>query len=281
MNRIDQLFQRMREKHESALMCYLPTIGPDYRRSLEVVDAFVEGGVDFIELSVPGQYPWLDGSAMQKHHLESHRTKADIDSAFRLASLVRKRYPLLPILPMGYYGTVCSYGIDAFARRCADFGIDGVEIPDYPLRWFDDKPGLAGALQGAGVYFINFADGISLAPEGTAAYELLVKIVRGARGFIFLLASPGVTGVRGAVAVDHLKPAINRIRQVQAEHKVPQPILVGFGLASPDHVRTVVQDVGADAVVVGSAVSLRIHRGDSGAEIRQFVSGLKEATRHT
>ena len=125
---------------------------------------------------------------------------------------------------------------------------------------------------------INFCDGISLAPKDTRPYDLLYDIATDVDGFLFLTATPGVTGGQGGVAVGHLTQAVKRIREIQVDAGRLKPVLVGFGLSTPENVRQVVQEVRADAIVVGSAVSRLINRGDTPESIRQFVTSLKEAT---
>jgi len=279
MNRLAKMFQTLGNKSEGALMCYLPTIGPDLTRSLEIADAFRKGGVDYIELSIPCVYPWLDGSAMQKHHLESLTTYASVDSAFDLGREVRSRYPDWPILPMAFYSAVISYGVDRFVRKCREIEADGVEIPDYPAFADDDPHSLREKLHRAGVAFITFCDGISMAPRGSREYELLCKLVRGTVGFMFLTATPGVTGARKSMATEYLTNAVRRLREVQDEQGVNFPIMLGFGLSTPEHVSTAISKIGVDAVVVGSAVSRHIHAQESAEELAAFVRTLKQATR--
>ncbi len=278
MNRIDRMFKDLEDREEAALMCYLPSIGPDFERSLEVIDAFVEGGVDMIELSVPGGSPWLDGAPMQTHHKQSRDTHIDAEKAFELAKRVRERYPQLPILPMAYFAAVVRTGMEKFIEFASESGVDGIELPDYPSYSASDPHGFHSGIRSAGIYNINFCDGISLAPKGSPNYALLKVIATDVDGFLFLTATPGVTGGQGDVAVEHLSQAVHSIRTLQQEANRPKPILVGFGLAKPEHVRQVVQQVGADAVVVGSAVSRLINQGESAETIRNFVAELKQAT---
>jgi tryptophan synthase alpha chain len=271
----------LKAKREAALLCYLPAIGPDFSRSMEIVDAFVQGGMDMLELSVPGGTPWLDGPPMQAHHKQSHESGVDTRKAFELAKMVRRRYPDLPILPMAYHAGVVRQGIDRFIDLCREADVDGVELPDYPTYSAGDPHKFDAKLRAAGIHNIAFCDGISLAPEDSPLYQLLHAVIAGASGFMWLTATPGVTGGQGEVAVDYLTRAVKRIRAVQFSMGRPTPILVGFGLTTPMHVRQVVHDVRADAIVVGSAISRLINRGEAALEIRKFVAQLKQATRDT
>ena len=126
MNRIDRVFADLGKKREGALLCYLPAIGPDFSRSLQIIDAYVQGGMDIVELSTPGGAPWLDGVPMQLHHRQSLETGVGTMQAFQLAKQIRKRYPDLPILPMAYYAAVVRLGLDKFVDLCQEAELDGV-----------------------------------------------------------------------------------------------------------------------------------------------------------
>jgi tryptophan synthase alpha chain len=278
MNRVDTMFNLAAEKREACLMCYLPCIGPDLTRSKEIIDAFIEGGVDYIELSVPGGSPWLDGGPMQMHHLQSRQTGIDAVKAIEFGARVRERYPDLPILPMAYTAAVVRTGVDRFVNLMAEADLDGIELPDYPSYTMGDPLQFHAKLRQRGMYNINFCDGISLAEEGTKPFDLMQRIVTDIDGFLFLTATPGVTGAQGGVATEYLSKAVARIRKVQDAAQRRRPIMVGFGLTTPDDVRTVIQDVRADAIVVGSAASRLIHREEGLEQISGFIHSLKEAT---
>ena len=152
MNRIDRMFKELDGRNEAALMCYLPAVGPDFSRSMEVVAAFVQGGVDMIELSIPGGEPWLDGAPMQAHHKQSRENGVDARRAFDLGKQVRKHYPDLPILPMAYHAAVVSLGVDRFVDLAAEADVDGVELPDYPTYSARDPHAFHAKLRMAGIY---------------------------------------------------------------------------------------------------------------------------------
>lgn len=272
------MFEKIRTRNEGALLCYLPIIGPGLEKSLEIAQVYKECGVDMIELSIPCSCPWHDGSAMQKHHVTSIDTLATIDVAFALGKRLRSLYPDWPILPMAPYSAITTYGVDRFVKACVEMKADGTLLPEYPAFTQNDPQGLRADLINNGIDYIVFCDGISSSKPETKEYDLLCDIVRGARGFIFQTAVSGPTGVRDSLATDYLKSAVNNVRKVQQIEKNETPILVGFGLSTPEHVSLAINEACADAVVVGSAVSMRIHRNENLEEISKFIRSLKAAT---
>jgi len=278
MNRTDVMFQKAAERNESCLMIYLPSIGPDLVRSNELVDMFIESGVDYIELGTPGGAPWLDGTPMQKNHLQSHQTGIDAIKALELGAAIRQRHPDFPILPMLYTSVVVRMGIERFIEKLLEAGMDGVELPDYPSYRMYDPLGYHKAMRDKGLYNINFCDGISLAEEGTPQYDLMQRIVTDVDGFLFLTATPGVTGATGGVNVAYLSKAVARIRQVMDAANKMKPIMVGFGLTTPEDVYKTTQEIQADAVVVGSAITRLIQNGTPLEKIGESLRALKDAT---
>lgn len=277
-NRIDRMFTKAKEKNEACLMTYLPSIGPDLKKSNELIDAFIEVGLDYVELGTPGGAPWLDGVPMQKNHKQSLSTGINGEKAILLGGEIRMRHPEFPILPMLYTSVIFRMGIDNFVDRLVQADLDGIEIPDYPSYRTGDPIGIHARLRQKGIYNINFCDGISMAEEGSRDYDLMKRIVTDIDGFIFLTATPGVTGATGGVNVDYLKRAVARIREVGRKEGNEKPIMVGFGINTPEDVNLVAREIDADAVVVGSAVTRLIQDNRPIEEISDFVRDLKSAT---
>ena len=71
-------------------------------------------------------------------------------------------------------------------------------------------------------------------------------IAEHASGFIYYVSRTGVTGERSDVAAD----IADAVAQIRKHAKVP--VVVGFGISTPEHVRAV--GAVADGVVVGSAL---------------------------
>ncbi len=279
MDRIASTFHKLKDRGEGALICYLPIIDPDLRSSLEIAEVFINAGVDIVELSIPSILPWLDGRAMQLHHKTSVKNRATVDTAFALAKMLRIKYPEWPIAPMSDYSGVMAYGIDRFIEQCISSDVDAVEIPDYPAFGKNDPHNFRQKLRSRNIEFISFCDGLSHAVDPSDEYQLFYKIVADSKGFLFLMATPGVTGRRNDIAEDYLRTAVSNMRKAQNELNTNFPILIGFGLSSAEHVGKVVNDIMADGVIVGSAVSELIHARSSKNELTTFIHSLKIATK--
>lgn len=97
------------------------------------------------------------------------------------------------------------------------------------------------------------------------------KIAADAEGFIYLVSSLGVTGVRSEIKTD-LDSMIAAIRKV-----TDIPVAVGFGINTTDQAANIAKI--ADGVIVGSAIVKMIAKYGTHAEqhIYTYVRMMKEA----
>ncbi len=177
-------------------------------------------------------------------------------------------------------GPVFGMGQEDYVLACAEAGIECVDIPDYPLAGSDDVLGFVDALRKQDIHFtVDITTDEAVAPEGTREYALLHESVKRSSGFLFMIAQPGgVSGTKPTLPVDKLKPAVERVRVLEAELQVETPIIVVCGISSPEQVRGSIRDVGADGVMLGSAISKRLQAGESLEQIQPFLVELKQAT---
>src|SRR5687767_6942078 len=122
-------------------------------------------------------------------------------------------------------------GVEAFARRAAHAGVDGVLILDYPV---EEAGPMREAILDAGM------DPIFLISPTTTDARIRRSAELG-RGFLYLISRLGVTGVRNQLAAD----AASLTTRVRA--CTDMPTALGFGIATPDHVAEACRS--ADAAV--------------------------------
>ncbi len=136
-------------------------------------------------------------------------------------------------------------------------GGDGLIVPDVPV---DEADTLTRAAEAAGLCNV-----LMIAP--TSAADRQARIAKNARGFLYVIASRGITGERDSVAQD-LAEHVQALRRL-----TKTPLIAGFGISTPDHVRDVCRH--ADGVIVGSAIIRRISKSlDTGASSSQIVDAV-------
>jgi tryptophan synthase alpha chain len=213
-----------------------------------------DAGADFVELGIPFSDPLADGPIIQR---ASHVALQHGMTAAGALALLREARPAVPVIAFSYLNPLLAYGLERFAADAAAAGVSGVLVTDLPAG---EAPEVEATLREAGLDVIRL-----VAPTSTAAR--LEDLVRGAQGFLYLIARLGVTGPKTVVG-DELAALISRVRAVS-----PLPIAVGFGIDGGEPARAAGRL--ADGVVVGSALVERLGRGLEPA--RALMRELREA----
>ncbi|MEA2639931.1 MAG: tryptophan synthase alpha chain [Chloroflexota bacterium] len=261
MNRIDETFARLRANDQMGLFPYLTAGFPDLDATEPLAIAAIEAGADGLELGVPFSDPLADGATMQHASEIALRNGASLSWTIELTRRLRARTNA-PLNLMTYYNPVFHYGVERFVEDALAAGADSVIVPDLPSGEANELLAIAVP---RGLYVIQM-----VAPTSTAAR--LTEVGRLARGFVYCVSLLGTTGARSAVS--------DRVGTFMAEVRshVSQPLLIGFGISRPEHVRAVRPF--ADAVVVGSAVADLLDATPAASRetvLRRYMEELREA----
>jgi tryptophan synthase alpha chain len=225
-------FATLRQQGRRALVIYVTAGHPDRARSLDLLGAVADAGADVVEVGVPFSDPMADGPVIQA---SSQRALANGMNFDRVLELIAKARLSIPVVLFSYLNPLLAAGPDALARA-AQAGAHGVLVTDLPV----------GA---DAVIEQRFADGpldfVRLVAPTTPA-ERMAHISERGSGFVYLISSLGVTGVRAKLPTE-LPATIARLRRATT-----LPICVGFGVSTPQQAADVAKL--ADGVVVGSAV---------------------------
>lgn len=235
MRRIPALWSKIEGSGVRALIPFVTAGFPNQEATLDAVRAAVDTGVDMIELGVPFSDPVADGPAIQHSSQVALDRGTDLHSVLRIAERAR-RYCELPLVLMGYYNPFLKYGLNRFSRDAVSAGVDGLIIPDLPP---DEGAEFKRVAEAAGLSMVFL-----IAPTTTP--ERVRRVGKAATDFAYCVAVTGVTGARKAVE-SRTAAYLKRVRKA-----IGKPIVVGFGVSKPAHVRTLGRY--ADGVVVGSAL---------------------------
>jgi tryptophan synthase alpha chain len=261
MSRIDAVFSR-REK--PAFIGFTVAGDPDKETCIRVAMALINGGTDILELGIPFSDPVADGPTIQKADERSLAAGTKVDTVFEIVREIRKKSEV-PIVFLAYYNMVYHRGIDRFYHEAHESGVDGILIADMPVEESDE------VYETAIRYTI---DPIFLITQ-TTSDERIKKIAAKSRGYLYLVAVLGVTGVRDTVS----SGALDLLKRVRKYSKVP--LALGFGISTPAHAKTCA-DAGADGVIVGSAivdiVGKNLGKPDAmERDLKAYVSGIKKS----
>ncbi|MCR5302230.1 MAG: tryptophan synthase subunit alpha [Lachnospiraceae bacterium] len=233
---------------------------PDIETTAKIVRAAVSAGASLIELGIPFSDPTAEGPVIQGANLRALLSGTTTDMVFDLVRELR-RDVTIPMVFMTYANVVFSYDADSFIGRCADVGIDGIILPDLP---FEEKGEFLPICRRYGVDLISL-----IAPTSK---DRIAKIAKEAEGFIYLVSSLGVTGVRSEINTD-LESIVKIIRK-----NTDIPVAVGFGISTPEQAHKMANV--SDGAIVGSAIIkiMEQYGKDSpehvGAYVRDMVKAL-------
>ena len=256
MSRIQEAFA-----HGKAFIPFITCGDPDLDTTAEVVRAAVRAGADLIELGIPFSDPTAEGPVIQGANLRALTGGVTTDRIFDLVKDLRRDVNV-PMVFMTYANVVYSYGTERFAQMCADRGIDGIILPDVP---FEEKGDFAPACQKYGIDLISL-----IAPTSS---NRIAMIAKEAAGFIYIVSSLGVTGVRLEIRTD-----IASIVKIVREN-TDVPCAVGFGISTPEQAAKMAGC--SDGVIVGSAIIrlLEKYGKDAAGPVEEYVRTMKEAVR--
>ncbi len=212
MNRIDSLFER---KSKDILSIYYPAGFPSLDSTMVTLEALEARGVDMVELGIPFSDPMADGEVIQKASTQSLKNGMSLRLLFSQIEGMRPRIKM-PVILMGYLNPIMHYGFERFCEDCKRVGVDGVIIPDLPFNeYMADYKVIAERYDIRVVMFIS--------PETSS--ERIRLIDEHASGFIYMVSSPGTTGVRGSFGDPSY---FERVDGMGLKH----PRLIGFGVSS-------------------------------------------------
>ncbi|MCH8832373.1 MAG: tryptophan synthase subunit alpha [Chloroflexi bacterium] len=235
-DRIKESFAAIKRQGRTGLIVFLTAGFPDKQATLELVPALVAAGADAIELGVPFSDPLAEGPVIQQSSFLALQQKITLADCMDMVEELREQVPDTPLVLMGYYNPIYSFGLQKFAERAEESGVDGLIAVDLPH--FEAAP-LAAQCAAHGIHMIPL-----LAPTSTD--DSIRESCVDAGGFIYCISLTGVTGTRDEVSVRGIE-LVERVRP-----HTSLPLAVGFGISQRAHVETVCRD--AEAAVVGSAL---------------------------
>lgn len=261
MNRVGQLFRRLRKEQRCGFIAYVTCGDPDAETTVAVVLALEKAGADAIELGIPFSDPIADGPVIQAAAQRALRHGTTIQDVFRIAARIRETSEI-PLIAFSYLNPIMRYSAERFAADAESAGIDSMLVTDLPAEAASEVRNAIHAHRIGGVFL--------LAPTSTDAR--IAAVNRASDDFIYYVSTTGVTGTRR-----ELDPAlIARLDEVRA--KVKKPLAVGFGISEHRHYEELRHH--CDAIVVGSAIVRAVGAGDAaGAPERaaQVVRGILES----
>jgi tryptophan synthase alpha chain len=250
-----EMFAACKREGRAALAPFVTAGDPDTETTLAVLESLDRAGASLCELGVPYSDPIADGPVIQSSYTRSLAAGFTLERLFELSRAATQRVRM-PILAMASYSLIFRRGIDRFVADAQAAGLAGFVVPDLPIEESDP---LDAACRQAGLALVRLV-------TPTTPPERAEAIARKSTGFLYCVSVAGVTGARTELPAG----LIERVQWLRTKTDVP--ILVGFGISSPEQARAVARV--ADGVIVGSAVVR--HLAEAANQPREaFVRGLE------
>ncbi len=229
MNEIEKVFEKGNKK---AFVGFITAGDPSIEDTVRYLDIMQDSGVDIIEIGIPFSDPIAEGRVIQAADIRALKGGITLDKVF---SAVEKTKKKVPFLFMTYANPVFFYGYERFFARCAEVGVSGVIVPDIP---FEESGEIKCVADKYGVTVVDM-----VAPTSD---ERIKKVCRDSKGFIYLVSSLGVTGVRNKIDTN-ISAIYSKIREV-----TDTPVCVGFGISTPEQAAEMA--AASDGAIIGSAI---------------------------
>ncbi|MGQ1787046.1 MULTISPECIES: tryptophan synthase subunit alpha [unclassified Saccharicrinis] len=255
MNRIKQLFQDKKD----ILSIYYTAGYPNLSDTVPILESLEQAGADLVEIGIPFSDPLADGPTIQHSGETALKNGMSLKVLFEQLANVRSKVKM-PLILMGYINTVHKYGIENFAEKCSEVGVDGVILPDLPFQIYLDEYKETFDKYGVSNIFL-------ITPQ--TPDERIKLIDEKTNGFIYMVSSASVTGAKKGLSEAQLA-YFDRVNKLNLDN----PALIGFGIS--DHASYKETCKYADGAIIGSAfVKLLGEPGDMHANIRSFIKSIK------
>ena len=255
-NKIKKAFDTPNKK---AFIAFLTAGDPDADSSVEFILEMERAGADLIEIGIPFSDPTAEGVVIQEANIRALKGGMTTDGVFDIVKRVREKSQI-PLCFMTYLNPVFHYGYDRFFAKCEELSVDGIIIPDLP---YEEKAEVEEPANKHNVAVISM-----LAPTSESRIQM---IAREADGFIYVVSSMGVTGVRNEIKTD-IASIVESVRKV-----TDTPCAIGFGISTPEQAKNMAAV--SDGSIVGSAIVKIIaeHGKKAAPMLYEYVKSMKEA----
>ncbi len=245
--------------NKKAFIPFITCGDPDLETTKKIIKEMAENGADLIELGIPFSDPTAEGPVIMEANIRALKNHITTDDVFEMVMSVKKEVDI-PLVFMTYANVVYSYGIERFFKRCKETGICGIILPDVP---FEEKAEFEDTALEYDVEFVSM-----IAPTSE---DRIDTISRGAKGFIYIVSSLGVTGTRTEFN-SNIRGLVDRVR-----NNTNVPCAVGFGISTPEQAAEMAGI--ADGAIVGSAIVRVIaqYGKEAPKHVGEFVRNMKEA----
>lgn len=244
---------------KKAFIPFITCGDPDLETTKKCVIEMVKNGASIIELGIPFSDPTAEGPVIQEANMRALSAGTTTDKIFDMVVELRKEVSI-PLAFMTYANVVYSYGSERFIKKCSEIGMDGLILPDVP---YEEKEEFSEICEKYDIDLISL-----IAPTSN---DRIAKIAGDAKGFLYIVSSLGVTGMRSEINTD-LESMVALVRE-----NSDIPCAIGFGISKPEQAAKMAAI--SDGAIIGSAIVKIVaeYGKDAPEHVGEFVRSVREA----
>lgn len=252
MNRIKKKLQ----ENKKLLSIYFTAGFPKLNDTKSIIENLEKSGVDMIEIGLPFSDPLADGPTIQASSTKALENGMTTEVLFNQLRAIRKTVSI-PLLIMGYFNPILQYGVEKFCKKCAALGIDGLIIPDLPVKEYTEnfKP-IFEKYELINVFLIT--------PQ--TSNERIKFIDEISNGFIYMVSSASVTGSQNSFGIEQQ----NYFKRI-ASKQLKSPQIVGFGISNAETFQQATSK--AKGAIIGSAFVKHLEENGTNS-LEKFIKGI-------
>jgi len=228
--------------------------------TLPIMRELQSQGVNMVEVGIPFSDPMADGPVIQASGNTALKNGMSLKILFSQLEGMRPEIAM-PVLLMGYLNVVMQYGLEAFCRDCQKAGVDGIILPDLPMKDYleeykpmMDRYGLAMVLL--------------ITPD--TSDERIRAIDEHTSSFIYMVSSASTTGAQTSFN-DSKQAYFRRINAMGLKN----PRLIGFGISNKSTLDAAFAN--ASGAIIGSRFVECLTKSQSVKEaVNMLLEGLKQ-----
>ena len=239
---------------ETIYAAYLTLGYPNLDTSIEAMVTLAQAGADIIEVGVPFSDPIADGPIIQNSSTIALRNGVIFDDAWKAVKEIKKRSKA-EVLIMTYSNLVIQNGVDEIVIQANKHGLNGLILPDMPLELYPQP-----------LFELN---PIFLVSPNTKK-DRIEKLAKTTGPFLYVTSQLNVTGKNNNFDT--------RLRQILSDVEAQEkflPKLLGFGVSNSNDVEKA-KELGADGVVIGSALIQALSRKHSISDLESLFTSILE-----
>ncbi|MDP3313144.1 tryptophan synthase subunit alpha [Lutibacter sp.] len=253
MNRINKKLQ----EDKKLLSIYFTAGFPQLSDTISIIEDLEKSGVDMIEIGLPFSDPLADGPTIQASSTTALKNGMTTKVLFEQLKDIRKTVSI-PLIIMGYFNPIMQYGIEAFCKKCTEIGIDGLIIPDLPVKEYTENYKIIFEKYGLVNVFL-------ITPQ--TSNDRIKFIDEISEGFIYMVSSASVTGTKNIFG-DSQNSYFERIASMNL--KAPQ--IIGFGISNAETFQQATKF--AKGAIIGSAFINHLNRNGTKL-IDKFIAEIR------